>query len=100
MPFFRKKPVLIEAIEFLGEDRLGWRFRGMPDWLKAALNGEPGEPGSIWDDLHGLVIGTLEGHLTLSSGDMIIRGTAGEIYPCKPEIFAAIYEPVEPEVSA
>jgi hypothetical protein len=42
-----------------------------------------------------LSIGTLEGQHLVLWGDWIIRGVAGEIYPCKPEIFAATYEPAE-----
>ena len=39
-----------------------------------------------------LVISTLEGQMTASFGDYIIRGVQGEFYPCKPDIFAATYE--------
>ena len=39
-------------------------------------------------------IPTLEGEMTASRRDWIIRGIAGEIYPCKPDIFEATYEPV------
>jgi hypothetical protein len=42
-----------------------------------------------------LIISTLEGDLRASPGDWIIRGVKGEFYPCKPDIFAATYEPVE-----
>ena len=42
-----------------------------------------------------LVVVTLEGDLTAQPGDWIIKGVAGEFYPCKPEIFAQTYEPVE-----
>lgn len=41
-----------------------------------------------------MVIKTLEGEVTAKLGDYIIRGVAGEIYPCKPEIFEAPYERV------
>ena len=41
-----------------------------------------------------LVIPTLEGDMTASPGDWIIKGIEGELYPCKPDIFAATYEPV------
>jgi hypothetical protein len=41
-----------------------------------------------------LLIPTLEGDHTASAGDFIIRGVAGEFYPCKPAIFAATYEPI------
>lgn len=83
MPKFRKKPVVIDA------------FR----W-------EPGVcfPAPEFDGLHELarivgaghlMIGTLEGPIYATPGDYIIRGVAGEFYPCKPDIFAATYEPVE-----
>ena len=45
--------------------------------------------------LHELHIPTLEGAMTASPGDWIIRGVQGEFYPCKPDIFAETYEPVE-----
>lgn len=40
-----------------------------------------------------LEIRTLEGTMTASEGDWIIRGVKGELYPCKPDIFEATYEP-------
>ena len=40
-------------------------------------------------------IGTLEGSMTAQHGDWIIRGVAGEFYPCKPDIFDASYEPAD-----
>lgn len=42
-----------------------------------------------------VVIHTLEGDMTASPGDYIITGVKGEKYPCKPDIFAKTYEPVE-----
>lgn len=42
-------------------------------------------------------IPTLEGEMTASPGDWIITGVKGERYPCKPDIFAATYEPAEAE---
>lgn len=42
-----------------------------------------------------IVIHTLEGDMTASPGDYIITGVNGEKYPCKPDIFARTYEPVE-----
>jgi hypothetical protein len=77
---YRKKPVVIEA----------WRWNGkvtdgpMPDWLvSVALS---------TGDLCRLILPTLEGDLTASPGDWIIRGIKGEVYPCKPDIFEATYE--------
>jgi hypothetical protein len=59
-----------------------------PDWMKA---------GSITaSDDGSLNIVTLEGVMRADPGDWIIRGVKGELYPCKPDIFAATYEPVDP----
>jgi hypothetical protein len=79
MPKFRKKPVVIEAWQF-NEAEL------TPDWLS-------------WSDAWSLKEGhgeieTLEGIMTARPGDWIIKGVKGEIYPCKPDIFEATYEPV------
>jgi len=51
-----------------------------------------------WQTDHELVVETLEGPLKASPGDFIITGVKGEVYPCKPDIFAATYEAAdEPE---
>lgn len=80
MAKFRKKPVIIEAFKF-HEDKV-------PDW---------------WKDLKGVTIDvntgsafipTLEGTMEAKKGDYIIQGIAGEIYPCKPDIFGKTYESV------
>lgn len=42
-----------------------------------------------------MVITTLEGAMEAMPGDYIIKGVKGEFYPCKPDIFAATYEPAE-----
>jgi len=47
--------------------------------------------------VQGLKIFTLEGSLTASVGDWIIKGVKGEFYPCKPDIFEATYEEVSDE---
>lgn len=90
MPHFCKKPVVIEAVlcgDVLKSPADDWT--GLPDWLKDAHHSEvvSFHPGYI-------LIKTLEGDMVGEKGDFIIRGIAGEIYPCKPEIFAATYEPV------
>jgi len=78
---FRKKPVVIEAILYEGHNLHDvWEFLG--------YRGEP--VASTME----LPISTLEGTMLASSGDWIIRGVAGEFYPCKPDIFDATYEPV------
>lgn len=74
MPQYRKKPVVIETFQMTLErcmDNAEW-----PEWLNAA-----------WNDLE---VVTLEGNRLTSWG---------ELYPCKPDIFAATYDPVEPPFS-
>jgi hypothetical protein len=44
--------------------------------------------------LTGVVIETLEGNMTASKGDYIIKGIKGEFYPCKPDIFELTYEKI------
>ena len=98
MPKFRKKPVVIEAVRYIGGgDKAGYYFEEMkPDWLSEAFALEPKEPGSI-RRLHDgtLAVVTLEGEIYAQPGDFIIQGVQGELYPCKPDIFAATYEPAE-----
>lgn len=79
---YRKKPVVIEAVQFLGDV-------GLPEIV--ALDVGCGRE----DESDVLYIETLQGVMTARSGDWIIRGVKGELYPCKPDIFEATYEPVE-----
>lgn len=85
---FRKRPVVIEAVQV---ERLN--EEGAPNWIFNAQFRAPEIPGAIYKNNEGqLVIHTLEGHMKVSPGDWIIRGVAGEIYPCKNDIFLATYE--------
>jgi len=81
---YRKKPVVIEAVQYTGTDKSKikiWHF----------CNGK-----QIYiDENENYVIPTLEGLRLANVGDYIIKGVAGEIYPCKPEIFEQTYEKVE-----
>ena len=82
---FRKRPVEIEAFRLpLGGE--------MPDWLTMAL-----DSGRVSPHRGGAKIETLEGLLTAAPGDWIIRGVKGELYSCKPDVFALTYEEVEDE---
>ena len=93
MAKYRKKPVEIEAISFdelvaYGRanganivNGMPWSFR-YKGWQITHEN----------DDCY--LIPTLEGTMNFARGDMLITGVASEIYPCKPDIFAATYEPV------
>jgi len=100
MPMYRKKPVVIEAFQMTRERRVD--NSDWPSWLHEAWNEEIGSPGALWprdypnsDGTDHLVVGTLEGSLIVDFDDWIIRGIKGELYPCKPDIFAATYERVE-----
>jgi hypothetical protein len=82
MAKYRKKPIVIEAIQFTAE---GNSFD---------LGGLLSEGGHIdFNDGH-LLIHTLEGVMRADLNDWIIRGVEGELYPCKPGIFAASYDPI------
>lgn len=90
---FRKKPVVIDAYEF--HNRVGPDTR--PDWLMQAVADGRIEFHGARLGLDFLTIQTLEGQMRAEVGDYIIRGVQGELYPCKPDIFAATYEPAEPK---
>ncbi|HEY3499299.1 MAG TPA: hypothetical protein VGK73_31640 [Polyangiaceae bacterium] len=82
MAKYRKKPVVIEAFENVPG-------RNAPAWLaEAIVSGAVVACGLT----HTLEIQTLEGTMVAGKGDFVIRGVKGEIYPCKPDIFAATYE--------
>lgn len=78
---YRKKPVVIEAIKWDGKLTTVEPL-GIPECSQ--------EIGSDTLQIH-----TLEGVMTAQVGDWIIKGVKGEFYPCKPDIFAATYEPME-----
>lgn len=87
---YRKKPVEVEAFQMTAEAFADTNL--YPKWLKDAL--ATGVVYSSWKT-KALSIRTLEGEMKITNGDFIIRGVAGEIYPCKPEIFQASYEKVQ-----
>ena len=81
---FRKKPVVIESIQFDGENATeAAKFCGV------MCSGPDVTPVTFLD------IHTLEGVMRADIGDWIIKGIKGEFYPCKPDIFAATYELVD-----
>ncbi len=86
MAQFRKKPVIIEASQWLGEP-----IAHLPAWCAGKVG-----PGDRTPDERPstLVIETLEGAMIAQRGDWIIRGVKGEVYPCKPDIFFMTYERV------
>lgn len=64
-------------------------WRSLPGWVQEAY-----EDGKIVPNNGFLIVETLEGAMKGNAGDWLIRGTKGELYPCKPDIFAQIYERV------
>lgn len=102
MSKFRKKLVVIDAIQFVEVSRTQRefgvsvetnsvdvsRFIGKPTRFQTVPNGT--KEGEIK-----AVIETLEGEMMASIGDYIIKGVEGEFYPCKPEIFHMTYEAVD-----
>ncbi|WP_280455659.1 hypothetical protein [Nocardia brasiliensis] len=85
---YRKKPVEIEAVYFDGRNR-----REVLSFVYPRMS-EDGLRGAELAQLP-VVIATLEGDMTVSPGDYVIKGVKGEFYPCKPDIFAETYERVE-----
>jgi len=84
MPTFRKKPIEIEAVQWTGENH---------GEIRELENSSARSVKFIQND-KSLIIATLEGDHKGSLGDYIIRGVAGELYLCKPEIFKETYEAV------
>ena len=78
MPKFRKKPVVIDAMQFYA------------DSTELILVFGQGRIKLVAQDC--LEVATLEGVMQARLDDWIIKGVAGEFYPCKPDIFAATYE--------
>lgn len=92
MKKYRKKPVVIEAVKWTGDN------------LKEIISFTKGVHKSVshlsFDDFNilvkneGLKIFTLEGKMNANIGDYIIKGVSGEYYPCKPDIFDKTYEEI------
>lgn len=79
---YRKKPVVIDAIQWTYDNRA--EIKGFMDGARyEILDDRPRPALAIWSQ-HGRMIAALD--------DYIIRGVAGEFYPCKPDIFAETYE--------
>jgi len=82
MTFYRKKPVVIQAVQWTGENNTEILHFCSSCYITSS--------GKTKD----LIISTLEGDMSASVGDYVIRGVAGEFYACKPEIFDVTYETV------
>lgn len=98
MAKYRKKPVVIEAVQF---DGTASSASIICQWANANDHADDGPTisyvvhGGYPNVARGMTIETLEGPMSVSAGDYVIRGVRGEFYPCKPDIFADTYELVE-----
>lgn len=94
MSKYKKKPVIIDAFKWTGDQYQ----EEDPTWIIDAIKKE-----TVWFEnnkneaglnILTMVIKTLEGNHVANRGDYIIQGIKGEIYPCKPDIFEMTYERV------
>lgn len=85
MPKFRKRPIVVEAMQFTGINA--------GDIVRWAKNDHVTNLEFGPKKYHAINIATVEGDMLATEGDWIIKGVNGEFYPCKPMIFAKTYEP-------
>lgn len=88
MKKYKKRPVVIEAARFDG-----YNADSLMQWVNSST-GYCTAFLSLKDDSRTILIKTLEGVMTASIGDWVIKGVQGEFYPCKPDIFDQTYEEV------
>lgn len=85
---FRKKPLEIEALQWDGSTASSDKIEA---WSKGKARLRRAGPGSV----PAIEVNTREGVVRCRPLDWVIKGVAGEFYPCAPEIFEATYEEVE-----
>lgn len=85
---FRKKPLVIEAVPV--SHILCYNWSALPGWVREAY-----DKGWLVMFPREISIGTLEGRMLGGYTDWLVRGTKGEVYPVKDDIFRETYEPVE-----
>lgn len=112
MPLYRKKPVVVEAMQFTQQNIPEIRkfapvgvngcrgvfvkpHRSAPSLVEWFDDDKQEWPGHVYEA--GLLIPTLEGNMLARENDWIIKGVQGEFYPCKPGVFNATYEPIPTE---
>ena len=93
MTKFRKKPVVIEAIQFNGFNP-GEIKKFVGDACSVEYHDAAHQAGAGGVGVD-ITIHTLEGDMKVSREDYVIKGVNGEFYPCKPDIFEKTYEPLE-----
>lgn len=94
MPKYRKKPVVVEAIQWTGSNLEEIRNFVGNDLIENYIKHFDIERTLIKQTLSGIAINTLEGTMIVNYGDYIIKGVNNEFYPCKPDIFKQIYEEI------
>lgn len=93
---FRKRPVVINAVQWTGCNlRDVITFTDGPPDVRSQHAAEKWVAYERLVASDGLMIYTLEGKMSASVGDWIIKGVQGEYYPCKPDIFEMTYEAIE-----
>ena len=94
---FRKKPVVIEAVQYTGEN-IPEIINFTRNTAKVMKNIGGSQDGHGYPQLYSkLIIPTLEGDHLCMQTDWIIQGVNGEFYPCKNDIFWKTYDRVEPD---
>lgn len=81
-----KKPVTIEAVQYDGTNG-----QAIQDWAQGHQQGSVVYFEASDRSPQQLSIGTIEGVMRADEGWWIIRGVAGEFYPCRPDVFDATY---------
>jgi hypothetical protein len=79
---YQKRPVVVQAIKYNGTKASATAIEALFAQAVTYIDGK-------------LQVATLEGTMTANAGDFIIKGTKGEVYPCKPDIFESIYDAVD-----
>lgn len=98
MAKFRKKPVVIDAVQLTKAGIYeAYSFIYGPPNLSSHIASDKWADYEEIVSKEGIKIKTLEGEMTASLNDWIIKGVNGELYPCKPDIFEKTYERVEDE---
>lgn len=92
MSKYRKKPVVIEAFQYTGDEC--FRNEDVPKWIIESFDTGILHWTIVSQIFSTLYIETLEGTMQVSVGDYIIKGVRGELYACKPDIFIDTYEEV------
>lgn len=90
---YRKRPIIVEAVRWTGDNLAevealaGGKFE-VTDPEDRAGSDDPESTASVLDSLHSTWV-------LVYDGDWIIKGIKGEFYPCRPDVFAATYEPAD-----